>query len=127
MDDVRAALRAARLFGASLGQELWSVSIIFVGLSSILGSLNYITTIINNRAPGMTWFRMPLSIWSLFITAILGLLALPVLSGAAIMLLFDQIIGTHFAPRLAHHPAEHLRIPVSDRANSANRLPPNST
>src|SRR2546425_274201 len=82
--------------GASLGQELWSVSIIFVGLSSILGSLNYITTIINNRAPGMTWFRMPLSIWSLFITAILGLLALPVLSGAAIMLLFDQIIGTHF-------------------------------
>src|SRR5439155_1304489 len=82
--------------GASLGQELWSVSIILVGLSSILGSLNYITTIINNRAPGMTWFRMPLSVWSLFITAILGLLALPVLSGAAIMLLFDQIIGTHF-------------------------------
>jgi cytochrome c oxidase subunit 1 len=82
--------------GASIGQELWSVSIILVGLSSILGSLNYITTIINNRAPGMTWFRMPLSVWSLFITAILGLLALPVLSGAAIMLLFDQIIGTHF-------------------------------
>src|SRR5437879_8524676 len=63
--------------GASLGQELWSVSIILVGLSSILGSLNYITTIINNRAPGMTWFRLPLSVWSLFITAILGLLALP--------------------------------------------------
>src|SRR5580765_5893442 len=82
--------------GASIGQELWSVSIILVGLSSILGSLNYITTIINNRAPGMSWFRLPLSVWSLFITAILGLLALPVLSGAAIMLLFDQIIGTHF-------------------------------
>src|SRR5213592_2631029 len=78
------------------GQELWSVSIILLGLSSILGSLNYITTVINNRAPGMTWFRLPLSVWSLFITAILGLLALPVLSGAAIMLLFDQIIGTHF-------------------------------
>src|SRR5260370_16990404 len=45
--------------GASLGQELWSVSIIFVGLSSILGSLNYITTIINNRAPGMTAFPPP--------------------------------------------------------------------
>src|SRR2546426_822025 len=69
---------------------------VFLGLSSILGSLNYITTIINNRAPGMTWFRMPLSVWSLFITAILGLLALPVLSGAVIMLLFDQTIGTHF-------------------------------
>jgi cytochrome c oxidase subunit 1 len=82
--------------GVSMGQQLWSVSIIVLGLSSILGSLNYITTIINNRAPGMTWFRMPLSVWALFITAILGLLALPVLSGAAIMLLFDQTIGTHF-------------------------------
>src|SRR5207245_6105360 len=84
------------LSGASLGQELWSVSIILVGLSSILGSLNYISTIINNRARGMTWFRLPLSVWSLFITAILGLLALPVLSGAAIMLLFDQVLNTHF-------------------------------
>jgi len=82
--------------GASTGQELWSLSIIFFGLSSVLGSLNYITTVINNRAPGMTWFRMPLSIWSLFITAILGLLAVPVLAGAAIMLLFEQILGTHF-------------------------------
>ena len=84
------------LSGASYGQMLWCVSLVFLGLSTILGSLNYITTIINNRAPGMTWFRMPLSVWSLFITAILGLLALPVLSGAVIMLLFDQTIGTHF-------------------------------
>ena len=82
--------------GASLGQELWSVSIIFFGLSSVLGSLNYITTVINNRAPGMTWFRMPLSIWALFITAVLAILAVPVLAGAVIMLLFDQTIGTHF-------------------------------
>ena len=82
--------------GSSLGQELWSVSIIFFGLSSVLGSLNYITTVINNRAPGMTWFRLPLSVWALFITAILGLLAVPVLAGAAIMLLFEQVLGTHF-------------------------------
>jgi cytochrome c oxidase subunit 1 len=84
------------LSGASYGQMVWCVSLVFLGLSSILGSLNYITTVINNRAPGMTWFRMPLSVWALFITAILGLLALPVLSGAVIMLLFDQTIGTHF-------------------------------
>ena len=84
------------LSGSLLGQQLWSVSIILFGLSSILGSLNYITTVINNRAPGMTWFRMPLSVWSLFIAAILGLLAVPVLAGAAIMLLFEQTIGTHF-------------------------------
>jgi cytochrome c oxidase subunit I len=84
------------LSGVTIGQMLWCVSIVVLGLSSVLGSLNYITTVINHRAPGMTWFRMPLSVWALFITAILGVLALPVLQGAAIMLLFDQTIGTHF-------------------------------
>ncbi|MGI9078286.1 MAG: cytochrome c oxidase subunit I [Gemmatimonadaceae bacterium] len=84
------------LTGVSTGQVLWSISLIILGLSSILGSFNYITTVVNMRAPGMNWFRLPLSIWSLFITAILVLLAMPVLSGAIIMLLFDQTIGTHF-------------------------------
>src|SRR5918999_563603 len=56
----------------------------------------YIMIVINMRAPGMNWFRLPLSIWSLFVTACLVLLAIPVLSGAIIMLLFDQTIGTHF-------------------------------
>jgi cytochrome c oxidase subunit 1 len=51
---------------------------------------------VNLRAPGMTWFRLPLSVWALFITAILVLLAIPILSGAAIMLLFDQTLGTSF-------------------------------
>jgi cytochrome c oxidase subunit 1 len=82
--------------GVSAGQQLWCVSLVVLGLSSILGATNYITTIVNMRAPGMQWFRMPLSIWSLFITAILTLLAIPILSGAAIMLLFDQTLGTHF-------------------------------
>ncbi len=82
--------------GVSAGQQLWCVSLAVLGLSSILGSTNYIVTIINMRAPGMTWFRMPLSIWALFITSVLVLLAIPVLGGAAIMLLFDQTIGTHF-------------------------------
>jgi hypothetical protein len=61
-----------------------------------MGSINYITTIINMRAPGMTWFRMPLTIWSLFIVAVLLLLALPVLTSALAMLLFDRMFGTHF-------------------------------
>ena len=82
--------------GVSTGQQLWCVSLIVLGLSSILGAVNYISTVINLRAPGMTWFRMPLSIWALFITAILVLLAMPILSGALIMLLFDQTLGTHF-------------------------------
>src|SRR5438105_778835 len=84
------------LSGVTIGQLLWCVSIVILGLSSVMGSVNYITTIINHRAPGMTWFRMPLSVWALFITAILAVLALPVLQGAAILLLFDQTIGTHF-------------------------------
>ncbi len=82
--------------GVSLGQQLWCVSLVILGFSSIAGSVNYITTVINNRAPGMTWFRLPLSVWALFITAILALLAMPVLTAALIMLLFDQTIGTHF-------------------------------
>ena len=82
--------------GATYGQQLWCLSIIVFALSSLLGSVNYITTVINMRAPGMTWFRLPLSVWSLFITAILGILAVPILAGAVIMLLFDIQLGTHF-------------------------------
>ena len=84
------------LSGVGLGQVMWLGALVFIGLSSILGSVNYITTTINMRAPGMTWMRMPLTIWSLFITAILALLAMPVLSAAGIMLIFDQTIGTSF-------------------------------
>ncbi|HZP40165.1 MAG TPA: cbb3-type cytochrome c oxidase subunit I [Candidatus Binatia bacterium] len=82
--------------GVDWGQNLWCLSLIVLGVSSLMGSINYITTVVNMRAPGMTMFRMPLTIWSLFITAILLLLALPVLSSALGMLLFDRMAGTHF-------------------------------
>jgi cytochrome c oxidase subunit 1 len=82
--------------GVDWGQDLWCISIIVLGIGSLMGSINYITTIINMRAPGMTWFRMPLVIWSLFITAILLLLALPVLTAALGMLLMDRMAGTSF-------------------------------
>ena len=82
--------------GVSLGQQLWLISLIILGFSSLMGSVNYITTVINMRAPGMTWFRLPLATWALFITAILVLLAIPILTGGLIMLLFDQTIGTSF-------------------------------
>ena len=83
-------------------------------LSSIMGSINYITTVINMRAPGNdAGSGMPLAIWALFITAILLLLAMPVLSGAAIMLLFDQTIGTHFfLTPAARRPAAALAASV---------------
>jgi cytochrome c oxidase subunit 1 len=80
--------------GVNWGQNLWCISLFILGISSMMGSINYITTIINMRAPGMTLFRMPLVIWSLFITAILLLLALPVLTSAVAMLLFDRTLGT---------------------------------
>ncbi len=82
--------------GVDWGQNLWCISLIVLGVSSLMGSLNYITTTINMRTKGMTFFRLPLVIWSLFITAILLLLALPVLTTALALLLFDRMAGTHF-------------------------------
>ncbi len=82
--------------GVGLGQDLWIISLMLLGISSLMGSINYITTIINMRAPGMTYFRLPLVIWSLFVTAILLLLALPILTAALALLLFDRVFGTSF-------------------------------
>ena len=82
--------------GVDWGQNLWAISLLIQGFSSLVGSINYITTIINMRAPGMTLFRMPLVIWSLFIVAILLLLAFPVLSSALALLIFDRLAGTTF-------------------------------
>jgi cytochrome c oxidase subunit 1 len=78
------------------GQNLWCISIIILAFSSMMGAINYITTVINMRAPGMTFMRMPLVVWSLFIVAILLLLALPVLTSALALLLFDRMAGTSF-------------------------------
>src|SRR5947207_3210883 len=86
----------AQYTGVEWGQNLWIISLLILGVSSLMGSINYITTVINMRAPGMTYFRMPLTVWSLFVTAILLLLALPVLTAALAMLLFDRIAGTSF-------------------------------
>jgi cytochrome c oxidase subunit 1 len=82
--------------GVGMGHTLWLVALLITGTSSIMGSMNYITTVVNLRAPGMTFFRMPLSIWALFVTAILQLMATPVLASALGMLLLDRTLGTHF-------------------------------
>ena len=82
--------------GSGTGQTWWLVGVTFAGVSSMMGSINYMTTIINMRAPGMTLFRMPLTIWSMFITAILQSFALPVLTAAGFMQLFDREFGFCF-------------------------------
>jgi cytochrome c oxidase subunit 1 len=79
-----------------LGQTLWVVSIYFAGGSTVMGAVNYITTVIVLRAPGMTYFRMPLTVWGLWLTAILNALFVPVLAAGMILLFLDRTVGTHF-------------------------------
>jgi len=78
------------------GQTLWLIGLTLVGVSSMMGSVNYLTTIIQMRAPGMTMFRLPMTIWAMFITAILQAFALPVLTAAGFMQLMDRLLGTGF-------------------------------
>jgi cytochrome c oxidase subunit 1 len=78
------------------GQICWLAALMFVGVSSMMGSVNYITTIVNCRAPGMTLYRMPLTTWAMLITAILQAVALPVLTVALILQMLDKTIGTTF-------------------------------
>jgi cytochrome c oxidase subunit 1 len=76
--------------------DIWGISLIIIGTSSTVGAVNFITTILNMRAPGMTLFKMPLFTWSVLITAFMVLLATPMLSGALAMHLADRHLGTAF-------------------------------
>jgi cytochrome c oxidase subunit 1 len=82
--------------GSGLGMTLWLFSMAIFIASSLLGSLNYIVTIINLRTQGMTMTRMPLTIWAFFVTAVLGVLSFPVLLSAALLLIMDRLMGTSF-------------------------------
>jgi cytochrome c oxidase subunit I len=82
--------------GEGLGADLWITSIAIFCVASLMGALNFITTTLDLRAKGMTLMRMPLTVWSWFITAILGLLAFGVLLSAGILLLMDRNLGTSF-------------------------------
>ncbi len=82
--------------GSGLGMTLWLVSMAIFVASSLLGSLNYIVTILNLRTKGMKMTRMPLTIWAFFVTAILGVLSFPVLFSAVLLLIMDRTFGTSF-------------------------------
>lgn len=82
--------------GSGLGMTLWLVSMTIFIASSLIGSLNYIVTVLNLRTKGMTMTRMPLTIWTFFVTAVLGVLSFPVLLSAALLLMMDRLAGTSF-------------------------------
>lgn len=82
--------------GSGAGMTLWLVSMAIFIASSLLGSLNYIVTVINLRTKGMSMTRLPLTIWAFFVTAIIGVVSFPVLLSAALMLIMDRSFGTSF-------------------------------
>jgi cytochrome c oxidase subunit 1 len=82
--------------GQGAGMNLWIISIAIFCVGSLLGALNFITTLLNMRTRGMTLMRMPLTCWAWFTTAVLALLSFPVLLGGGILLLLDRTVGTSF-------------------------------
>ncbi len=108
-------------YAAFDGQSCWFLSLIILGFSSIMGAVNYLTTIVKLRCPGMTMFRLPLTVWSLFITSILVLLATPVLASALTLNLLDHHrLTSFFLPvqldlRQQHrHRRQWLEPPAAD-------------
>src|SRR6201994_3635808 len=89
-------------YSPSGGQDAWIFLIHLTGISSLVGAINFYVTIVNMRAPGMSWNRLPLFVWSLLVYAILLILALPVIAAAVTMLLTDRHFGTHFFDPTAH-------------------------
>ncbi|MFS4455893.1 cytochrome c oxidase subunit I [Maribacter sp. 2304DJ31-5] len=82
--------------GSGMGMTLWLVSMAIFIASSLLGSLNYIVTVLNLRTKGMTMTRLPLTIWAFFVTAVIGVISFPVLLSAALLLIMDRSFGTSF-------------------------------
>lgn len=78
------------------GQFVWLIAVAISGVSSILGAVNFVTTIVKMRSPGMTFFRMPIFVWTVFAAQIIQLFGLPALTAGAVMLLMDLSVGTSF-------------------------------
>jgi len=94
--------------GSGAGMTLWLVSMTLFIASSLMGGLNYVVTILNLRTKGMKMTRLPLTMWAIFITAVLGVLSFPVLLSAALLLLLDRSMGTSFYLSDIHIAGEAL-------------------
>ena len=82
--------------GSGMGMTVWLISMTIFVASSLIGSLNYIVTVLNLRTKGMKMTRMPLTIWAFFVTAIIGVLSFPVLVSAVVLMIMDRTLGTSF-------------------------------
>jgi cytochrome c oxidase subunit I len=87
---------SSALYSPSGGQDAWIFLVHITGISSLVGAINFYATIVNMRAPGMSWGRLPLFVWSILIYAVLLIVAIPVIGAAVTMLLTDRHFGTHF-------------------------------
>jgi cytochrome c oxidase subunit I len=93
---------SSALYSPSGGQDAWIFLIHITGISSLVGAINFYVTVVNMRAPGMSWGRLPLFVWSILVYAILLIIALPVVAAAVTMLLTDRHFGTHFFDPTQH-------------------------
>ena len=82
--------------GSGLGMTMWLISMVLFVASSLMGGINYVSTVLNMRTKGMDLWKMPLTIWAFFLTAIVGILSFPVLVAAVVLLIFDRSFGTSF-------------------------------
>jgi cytochrome c oxidase subunit 1 len=87
---------ATKIGTPGAGQTLVVLALFITGVATIMGALNYVITVIRFRAPGMTYMRLPLSVWGLWLTSILNILFVPVLGAATLLLLLDRTLGTQF-------------------------------
>ncbi len=93
-------------YNPGAGESCWALAVVLLGTSSIMGGINYVTTVLNLRAKGMGMFKLPLTIWGLFLTAILNLAFVPVIAVGLIMLLLDRTFTTHFFTGVAINTAQ---------------------
>jgi cytochrome c oxidase subunit 1 len=82
--------------GSGLGMTMWLISMVLFVASSLMGGINYVSTVLNMRTKGMDLWKMPLTIWAFFLTATLGILSFPVLVAGVVLLIFDRSFGTSF-------------------------------
>src|SRR5690606_26053442 len=107
--------------GSQLGMTLWLIAIVLFIISTLMGGINYIATIFNLRTKGMSFSKLPLTIWALLLTAVIGLLAFPVLLAGGLLLVFDRSFGTSFFLSDIYRSEEHTSE-LQSRENLVCRL-----